>query len=321
MDTTLKIVVIGGTGHIGTYLVPRLVEAGHDVVCIARGKRKPYRVHPAWLEVERVPIDREAEESNGTFGPRIATLNADVVVDLICFTLESARHLANALAGRVEHFLHCGTLWVHGASARVPTTEDEPRHPFGEYGIRKAAIEAFLIEQSRAAKFPATVLHPGHIVGPGWNPLNPAGHFTPTVFATLARGETLTLPNLGLETVHHVHADDVAQSFACAIRHRDRSIGESFHVVSPQAMTLRGYAERVAAWFARDAELRYLPWSEWKETVTPQEAAYTWDHIAHSPCASIEKARTRLEYAPRYSSLDAVREAVDWLAAAGRVQL
>ena len=26
-----------------------------------------------------------------------------------------------------------------------------------------------------------------------------------------ARGEELALPNLGLETVHHVHADDVAQ--------------------------------------------------------------------------------------------------------------
>lgn len=318
---SVKIIVIGGTGHIGTYLIPRLVEAAHKVLCVARGTREPYRDHPAWRDVERIVIDRKAEESSGTFGPRIASLNADVVVDLICYRLESARHLADALLGRVEHFLHCGTIWVHGPSVRVPTTEDEPRRPFGDYGLRKAAIEAYLIEQSRAEKFPATTLHPGHIVGPGWNPLNPAGHFTPTVFTTLARGEPLALPNLGLETVHHVHADDVAQAFACAIQHRDRAIGESFHVVSPQALTLRGYAEGVAAWFARDADLRYLPWSEWKETVTPRDAAYTGDHIAHSPCASIEKARTRLGYAPRYSSLDAVREAVDWLAAEGRIQL
>ncbi|GAG65857.1 unnamed protein product, partial [marine sediment metagenome] len=61
--------------------------------------------------------------------------------------------------------------------------------------------------------FPATVLHPGHIVGEGWAPLNPAGHFNPEVFTKLARGRELVLPNLGLETVHHVHADDVAQVF------------------------------------------------------------------------------------------------------------
>jgi hypothetical protein len=29
----------------------------------------------------------------------------------------------------------------------------------------------------------------------------------------LARGEELALPNLGMETVHHVHADDMAQAF------------------------------------------------------------------------------------------------------------
>ena len=62
--------------------------------------------------------------------------------------------------------------------------------PFGEYGIQKAAIEAYLLREARLNGFPATILHPGHIVGPGWAPLNPAGHFNPEVFARLARGET-----------------------------------------------------------------------------------------------------------------------------------
>ena len=38
----MKIVVIGGTGHIGTYLIPRLIMAGHEVICISRKKREPY---------------------------------------------------------------------------------------------------------------------------------------------------------------------------------------------------------------------------------------------------------------------------------------
>ncbi|MBW8788837.1 MAG: NAD(P)-dependent oxidoreductase, partial [Rhizobium leguminosarum] len=32
----MRVLVIGATGHVGTYLVPRLVEAGHDVVTISR---------------------------------------------------------------------------------------------------------------------------------------------------------------------------------------------------------------------------------------------------------------------------------------------
>ncbi len=39
-------------------------------------------------------------------------------------------------------------------------TEAQPRAPFGDYGIRKAAIEAYLMGEARRAGFPATVLRP-----------------------------------------------------------------------------------------------------------------------------------------------------------------
>jgi len=75
-------------------------------------------------------------------------------------------------------------------------------------------------------------------------------------------------------------------------------------------MTLRGYAEAMYAHFGRIARLEFLPWEEWKQTVTESESAATWDHIAHSPHGSIAKARQRLGYEPRYTSLEAVIESV-----------
>ena len=306
----MRVVVIGGTGHVGTFLVPRLVEAGHDVVSVSRGESETYGTHAAWQSVERVSIDRESEEAAGTFGERVRNLRPDVVIDMICFHKGSASQLVEALRDAVQHFLHCGTIWVHGHSTQVPAPEDLPRHPFGEYGIGKAEIEAYLLEEARRNSFPATVLHPGHIVGPGWPPLNPAGHFNPQVFETLARGGELALPNFGMETVHHVHADDVAQAFVRALTNWGVSAGESFHIVSPQALTLRGYAEAVARWFGQKAHLSFLPWNEWKSGVSGEDAAGTWDHIAHSPNCSIEKARRLLDYRPRYTSLQAVRESV-----------
>jgi len=53
-----RIVIIGGSGHVGTYLVPALVERGHEVVNVSRGTAAPYRQHPAWKAVEQVPVDR-----------------------------------------------------------------------------------------------------------------------------------------------------------------------------------------------------------------------------------------------------------------------
>jgi nucleoside-diphosphate-sugar epimerase len=35
-----RVVVIGATGHIGSYLVPRLVRAGHQVTALSRGTRE-----------------------------------------------------------------------------------------------------------------------------------------------------------------------------------------------------------------------------------------------------------------------------------------
>ena len=309
----MRVVVIGGTGHVGTFLVPQLVIAGYEVISISRQKREPYFSHPAWKLVKQIMIDRIEADKKNNFGEQIRKLAPNVVIDLICFTPESAKSLVEALHGQVQHFLHCGTIWVHGHSEQVPTDEAQATKPFGEYGIKKAAIESYLLSISRQTGFPATVLHPGHIVGPGWIPLNPAGNFNPDIFKKLADGEEILLPNLGMETVHHVHADDVAQSFIKALINRNSAVGESFHVVSAQALTLRGYAMAMAAWFGQKARLRFLPWDEWKNTVSENEAMATWDHIAHSPNCSIEKAKRLLNYHPRYSSLQAVQEAVRYL--------
>jgi len=273
--------------------------------------------HPAWEQIHRVILDRTEEEARGTFGSAIAALDAEVVIDLTCYQPSSAEQLASALRGRVHHFLHCGTIWVHGHSVEVPTREDAPREPFGDYGCRKLVIERYLLDEFRATGFPATVLHPGHLVGPGWIPINPAGNFNPDVFTALASGQEVLLPNLGMETLHHVHASDVAAGFVQAIGAGEAAFGESFHVVSPAALTLRGYAEQMAKWFGRQAVLRFLPWEEWRALQSEKDARVTYDHIARSPNCSIEKARGLIGYKPRYSSLQAVQESVEWLIAQG----
>ena len=316
----MRVLVIGATGHVGTYLVPRLVEAGHDVVTISRGTAKPYTANHAWAGVDQRQMDRTAMERTGDFGPAVRGVKADIVIDMICFSLESAEHLVTALSGHVGHFLHTGTIWTHGQPTAVPTLEEAPKFPFGEYGTQKAAIETYLLQQARLRGFPATIIHPGHIVGPGWAPLNPAGNFNLQVFSTLDRGEVLALPNFGLETVHHVHADDVAAMFMDAIANWNTSTGESFHAVSEQALTLRGYAESMSRWFGHEPKLSFAPFDAWAEGQTAEDAQATWEHIARSPNCSIAKARRLLGYTPRYTSLQAVQESVSWLVGQGRIK-
>ena len=315
-----RVVVIGATGHIGSYLVPRLIRAGYEVVAVSRSERMPYHDVPEWRAVERLTVDRDAEEADGTFGARIAALRPDAVVDLICFTPESARQLVDALRPTRPLMLHCGTIWVHGRTFRVPVTEDEPRTGYDEYGEGKVAIEALLQRETIAGGVPSVVLHPGHICGPGWPVITPAGNLDPDVWRRLATGEPLALPALGLGVLNHVHADDVAQAFERALT-RPAAIGASFHVVAEQAMTSRGLAAGVAAWFGRDPVLDLVDWTEFEQRVGSAYAEVTRAHIERGIAASIDRARAVLGYAPRYSSLDALHESLRWLVANGQVDV
>src|SRR5215208_1717428 len=314
-----RIVVIGATGHVGTYLVPRLVRAGHEVVALSRGAREPYVPAPEWRAGERGTAGRGAEDAAEAFGERIAALAPDAVVDMVCFTPESAGQLLDALRPTRPLLLHCGTIWVHGPVARVPVTEDEPRTAYGEYGTGKAAIEALLQRETVAGGVPSVVLHPGHISGP-WPSITPAGNLDLDVWRRLAAGEPLVLPGLGLGVLNHVHADDVAQAFERALT-RPAAIGSSFHVVSEQAMTLRGLAAGVAGWFGREPVLEFVEWAEFERRVGAGHAEASREHVARSIAASIDRAREVLGYRPRFSSLDALHESLRWLADHGHVDL
>ena len=315
-----RVVVIGGSGHVGTYLIPRLIERGFDVTNVSRGSAKPYRPHHAWSRVQQVTIDRKAEEASGAFGTRIVELKPDIVVDMITYEPASAVQLVEALKGKVQHYIFCSTIWVYGTLVTVPSTEAEPTHAIDDYGKKKAAIEEYLMGLARRDGFPATSFRPGHIVGEGWIPVNPEGNQNPEVYTTIAAGRPIVLPNGGLEMLHHVHADDCAQWVMCAIDNRVLTLGECFNTVSAQSLTMRGFAEAMYRYFGKEPSISYKPMAQWVEGRDAEDVRKTISHVTHSPCASIEKSRKMIGYNPRYSSLEAVQESVRALIAAGEVK-
>jgi nucleoside-diphosphate-sugar epimerase len=305
----MRIVVIGGSGHIGTFLVPRLVRAGHEVINVSRGRRAGYVEDPAWQQVRPETADRSAAD----FPDRMAGLRPDVVVDLICFTLDDAATLVGRLRGETGHLLHCGSIWRAGPSRKAPITEENATPPLGEYGIAKAAIAELLRAETRDGGLVTTSLHPGHIVGPGWHPIGPLGNTDPAVWRKLSAGEPIDIPGLGAEFMHHVHADDVAQAFEAAIDRREAAEGEDFTVVAPSALNVRGFAEIGAAWFGQTARLRSVSWDDFRASTDAEAAQVSWEHLARDHVFSIEKARRVLGYTPRHEPEEAVLESVRWL--------
>jgi nucleoside-diphosphate-sugar epimerase len=317
----MRVVVVGGSGHIGTFLVPRLVRAGHDVVNISRGRREAYDDAPEWGQVRHVVADRQRQDDEGIFGATVLSQRPDIVVDLVCFTVESATALVESLRGQVGHLLHCGSLWRYGPSHKLPISEGSGTEPFDEYGIQKQRIAQLLKDETASGGLTTTSLHPGHIVGPGWSPINPLGNLDPAVWYALSAGETLRIPGTGAELMHHVHADDVAQLFELAIQRRQAAAGEDFHAVAPSALTVRGYAHLAAGWFGQSAALETVSWEEFRRGTSAEHAEASWGHLFRSHYLTIEKSKELLGYSPAYEPEAAILESVRWLIENGRLEV
>jgi nucleoside-diphosphate-sugar epimerase len=306
----MKTVVIGGCGHIGSYLVPMLIKAGHEVTVVSRGKSKSYLQDYAWKKAKMVVLDREKDAD---FAEKIAAMNADIVVDLISFHFEDTRKMVEALKPTsLSHYLFCSSIWAHG---RVRTLEADPndlqKEPLDDYGRNKFQSELYLKNEWRTAGFPATVIMPGQISGPGWLIINPWGNLNTKMFEVIGRGEKIYLPNLGMETLHHVHASDVAQMFFRAIMCRNQSLGESFHAVAENSMTLYGYARLIYEFFNQKPDIDFLSWEKWAEYEGhPDEVSHSYYHLARSGKYSIENAKRLIGYRPQFTVQETVIQSI-----------
>ncbi|GGP10589.1 NAD-dependent epimerase/dehydratase family protein [Oceanobacillus neutriphilus] len=305
----MKVIVIGGQGHIGSYLVPKLVKTGYEVTVISRGKSRPYVEDNAWNKVEHLLLDRDQEEK---FAHKVASLNGDIIIDLINFSLNETEKMVQALKEtKLSHYLFCSSIWAHGRAEMLPADPNSLKHPLDDYGIQKYESEKYLKEEYLNNGFPATVIMPGQISGPGWTIINPLGNLNNNVFQQIADGEEICLPNLGMETLHHVHANDVAQMFVNAITHRNQALGESFHAVAEESMTLYGYATRMFQFFGQEPNIKFLPWEKWCEYVKNEDDIdKTYYHIARSGQYSIDNAKKLIDYSPKYSTQEVVEESM-----------
>ena len=295
----MRTVVIGAAGHIGTYLIPMLVDNGYETIAITRKMSQPYEDAPAWHKVERVLLDREKDPD---FIEKLKAMKPDVIVDLVNYHAAETEKIVDGFRDSgLSHYLYCSSCWAHGMAETIPFDPDDlKKEPFDDYGKDK-----------RKNGFPATIVMPGQISGPGWTIINPWGNTSIRVFQEIADGKEIALPNFGQEILHHVHGCDVAQVFYQAIVHRNRALGEAFDAESADHVTLYGFAKHMYEYFGRKPKIRFLPWPEWcAYEGSPEECEHTYCHIARSGVFSIEKAKRLLGYKPKFSCLETIDLAV-----------
>jgi nucleoside-diphosphate-sugar epimerase len=67
--------------------------------------------------------------------------------------------------------------------------------------------------------------------------------------------------------------------------------------------------------------LEFVDWAEFDRQTDPGHAQATREHTFRSITASIARSRDVLGYQPRYTALQALREALAWLVANGQADV
>ncbi len=290
----MKILVIGGTGHVGSFLCEILKSHGHEVVIASRGNKS---IPDGYKGVICNSYDKDSLMS-------LKSENFDTIVDFP----GTALNVYNALGDTVKHIVACGSIWMLGLPKIVPTPEI-PQNTciFDGYRERFSQINEMIAKH----KCPVTAVFPPNICGPGKIPIDGLGGRDINVHKAHKNGETVYLPDGPEALIAPCDAYDIAMLFALCIEQPEKSGNQIFNAGTEHALTTSELIKLYAKIYKTEIPIEYVSWEKYKNEISPS-IGYWWHFYSHM-CPDISKAKNLLGYQPKYSSESSVERAVKWM--------
>ncbi|RPJ43127.1 MAG: NAD-dependent epimerase/dehydratase family protein [Deltaproteobacteria bacterium] len=303
-----KVLVTGATGFIGRAVVTALLEDGYEVRALVRprsGDNLRDSGVSLWKGDLTVPSSlRGIAEGINAVCHIAGVLGSPNVDQKTYFRLnaEGTSHLlAECLNRPIEKFIHCSTAGVMGSGGDPRRDESSEIHPGNAYECSKAEGEAHVLSFIEKHRFPAIILRPGMVYGPG--DMHHLGLYR------AIKKKYFFLFGSGNSCLDPVFVNDVAGAFVKVLK-ADGNVGETFLISGPRPVPVREFAETIAlslghqpsfleipvglaraAAFVTVACSRFLPF---KPILTPARVKF----LSETRSYSINKARQRLGYEP-----------------------
>jgi 2'-hydroxyisoflavone reductase len=236
----LRILILGGTGFIGPYLVNEAVRAGHAVAMLTRGRREPSLFEDVFAHVEHIVGDRA--QATGHDG--IRNRNWDVVIETSGYRVPWTEAAVTALRGHAGRYIYIsstGVFWPYhraglAEDGPILLADDPPADP-PSYGVMKALSERAVLNGFGDG---AVIIRPGYIVGPG--DTSDRWTYWPV---RIAEGGDIPVPGRRGDPVQYI---DVRDLTGWIMRLIADNVTGTFNAVGPaRCQTLEEFVHGVAA--------------------------------------------------------------------------
>ncbi len=319
--------VTGATGMVGSFVARRAVQRGYRVRALVRpaadrtllegvdveyvsGDLADYESLPPALD--GVDIVVHAAAHIGDWGP------ADQYRAINVVALE---HLLTAAhrAGRLQRWIQVSTLGVYPARHHYGTDETVPPDLAGLDGYTRTKAEAEVLLQRHMTEFqfPAVILRPGFIYGPGER------HVIPRLIRRFEQGAVKFIGD-GQAVLNNVYVGNFVDAVLLAAE-KPEAVGETFNIRDQRLVTRREYLTtvadylgrphpgRVPLWLARSVVPLIEGWARFRgRQEPPLLTRATIKFMALNLDFSIAKAQSVLGYQPVVDFQPGMRDALDW---------
>jgi UDP-glucose 4-epimerase len=220
-----KILVTGGCGFIGSHLVDKLIEKGHEVAVIDNlktGKKENLNETAEFYKLNLAEDNLKEvfkKEKPDIIYHLAAQINArrsaeEPTFDARTNIIGGLKLLENALKLNTQPklvFASSGGC-VYGEPDEFPTPEEHPTEPDSPYGVAKLAFEKYLGSYQKSDDLDWLSLRLGNVYGPRQNTEAEAGVIA-IFIENMLKGERCDIFGDGKQTRDYVYVDDVVDAF------------------------------------------------------------------------------------------------------------
>ena len=311
----MKILVTGGAGFIGSNLCEKLLQDGHEVVCLdnfSTGKPENIQLFFSNSKFKLIvgDIRNISDCKNAVDGvdyvfheAALGSVPRSIKDPITTNSVNIDGFLNMLVASRdvgVKRFIYAASSSTYGDSASLPKVEDIIGKPLSPYAITKYVNELYADIFSRTYGMECIGLRYFNVFGRKQNPDGAYAAVIPLFVKKLINHESPVINGDGEYSRDFTYIDNVIQMNLLAMSvENEEAVNTVYNTAYGERTTLNQLVSYLTLYDSEIAKVDIV------------HGPNRLGDIPHS-LASIEKAKSLLGYRPLYSMKDGLKEAVKW---------